>query len=172
MRVDEVGDAVSTIEEAFGDYSDEDVPLASYALLIGIFNAAFASIVLGARRTGRDLPARLPMADLLLFATATHKLSRLLAKDKVTSVVRAPFTRYESKGGPAEVEEKPRGKGFRRAIGELVTCPYCLDQWIAAGFVSGAIVSPRMTRLVAATFATVAASDFLQILYKAGQKKL
>jgi hypothetical protein len=95
-----------------------------------------------------------------------------MAKDKVTSVLRAPFTRYEGKGGPAEIEEEPRGKGMRRALGELLLCPYCLDQWVATGFVAGGVFAPRVTRLVASTFTVVALADFLQIVYKRGQQKL
>jgi hypothetical protein len=107
-----------------------------------------------------------------LIGLGTHKLSRLLARDRVTSALRAPFTKYEGKGGPAQVEEKPRGTGLRRAVGELLVCPYCLDQWIAAAFVNGLVFAPRATRLVASTFAAVALADFLQMAYKAGEDKL
>jgi Protein of unknown function (DUF1360) len=40
-----------------------------------------------------------------LFGVATHKLSRLLAKDKVTAPLRAPFAEFEDEGGPAEVDD-------------------------------------------------------------------
>jgi hypothetical protein len=57
-------------------------------------------------------------------------------------------------------------------VGELVTCPYCLDQWVAAGFAVGYVFAPRASRLTASVFATVAIADFLQIGYKAGQRAL
>ena len=63
--------------------------------------------------------------DLLLVGIATHKLSRLLAKDKVTSFIRAPFTRYQEPSGQGEVEEEPYGHGLHLAVGELLVCPYC-----------------------------------------------
>jgi uncharacterized protein DUF1360 len=163
---------LATIETPFAGYSDEEKPLLSYAALIGVFNLVFAAALFSARASGRELPARISASDILLFGTATHKLSRLMAKDKVTSVLRAPFTRYEGQGGPAEIEEEPRGKGMRRALGELLLCPYCLDQWVATGFVTGAMLAPRLTRLVASTFTVVALADFLQIVYKRGQQKL
>jgi hypothetical protein len=90
----------------------------------------------------------------------------------VTAALRAPFSEYDDQGGPAEVEEHPRGVGPRRAIGELVTCPYCLDQWVAAGFTVAAIFAPRASRLTASVFAAVALADFLQIGYKASQRTL
>jgi hypothetical protein len=80
----------------------------------------------------------------------------------VTSPLRAPFTRYEGPGGPAEVNEAVRGHGARHAMGELVTCPFCVGQWVATGFAFGLLLAPRVTRQVAATFSALEAADFLQ----------
>jgi Protein of unknown function (DUF1360) len=143
-------------------------PLGSYAVLTTVFNAAFA----GALLAGRDrLPERFSPGDLALMAVGTHKLSRLIAKDRVTSAVRAPFTAPHEEGGPGEVHERPRGDGLRRALGELLTCPYCLDQWVAGGFVAGMVLAPRATRTVASMFTVVAGSDVLQHGYKLLQER-
>jgi hypothetical protein len=101
----------------------------------------------------------------------THKVSRLITKDKVTSVVRAPFTEFQEKGGPAEVEERARGTGVRKVIGELLICPYCLGLWVAAGFSVGLLFAPRLTRFVATVFSALTISDFLQIAYKAAEDR-
>ena len=58
---------------------------------------------------GATCPSAWTASDLVLIGTASYKLSRLIAKKKVTAFVRAPFTELEGKGGPAELEEKPRG---------------------------------------------------------------
>jgi uncharacterized protein DUF1360 len=171
VGADTAREATGVVDEALAGYSDKPVPLGAYAAVLGVYGAALAGALLAARASGRELPHGLPAGDLVVFGTATHKLSRLLAKAKVTSVVRAPFTEYERRGGPAEVEERPRGRGIRRAIAELLICPYCLDQWVATGFVSGAVLAPRVTRLVAGVFATVALADFLQLAYRAGQER-
>lgn len=160
------------VENAVEGYGGEDLPLGNYALLIGVFNAGLAASLLAARASGRDLPGRLSWSDLALFGVATHRLSRLVAKSKVTAAVRAPFTEFQEKGGPAEVEERARGTGLQRTVGELILCPYCLDQWVASGFVTGSIFAPRVTRLLASIFGTVAIADFLQIAYKGAQEKL
>jgi hypothetical protein len=110
--------------------------------------------------------------DLVLATVATHKLSRLIAKDRVTSGVRAPFTRFQGDGGPGEVEEAARGRGLQRAIGELLICPYCLGMWIAAGFAAGLLVAPRATRWVASVFTVLFGSDLLQIAYKRAEETL
>jgi hypothetical protein len=164
-------EAQARVEEEMERYGDEDAPLGSYAGFMATYGAVFAGALVAARATGRELPT-LSVADIGLFGVATHKLSRLLAKDKVTAPLRAPFAEFEDEGGPAEVEERPRGRGPRRAIGELVTCPYCLDQWVAAGFAVSSIFAPRASRLTAGVFAAVALADFLQVGYKAGQRAL
>jgi hypothetical protein len=143
----------------------------SYTAFVAADNIAFAGALLAARVTGRTLP-KPGLDEIALYGVATHKLSRLLTKERVTAPLRAPFAEYAEKGGPAEVVERPRGSGARRAIGELVTCPYCLDQWVASGFAIASIFAPRATRLTAGVFATVAIADFLQIGYKIGQRRL
>ena len=100
-----------------------------------------------------------------MFALATQKLSRVITKDKVTSAFRAPFTEVEGKGGPGEVEERAKGRGLRRAIGELLTCPFCLGTWIASGFIYGYVFAPRISRILASIFAVSGLADFLQQLY-------
>src|SRR5262245_19817889 len=122
--------------------------MATYVGVVG------AGVALG-RWRGVRLPERVGPGDLALVAVATHRLSRLISKDSITSVVRAPFTRYAEPAGAGEVNEEVRGSGFRHAAGELVACPFCLDQWVATAFVGGLVVAPRATRVVASVFATV-----------------
>src|SRR3954452_12135821 len=85
-------------------------PLAAYGAIAAAFNGLFAAGLVAARRADR-LPERFAAADVALLAGATAKLSRLLAKDRVTSVLRAPFTRFEEDSGYGEVEEAARGTG-------------------------------------------------------------
>jgi hypothetical protein len=90
----------------------------------------------------------------------------------VTSGIRAPFTQYQDDAGPGEVSEQPRGRGLRRAIGELLVCPYCLGMWTSAAFVAGLLVAPRLTRWLAAVLAIFFGSDVLQIAYKKAEQTL
>jgi hypothetical protein len=108
---------------------------------------------------------------MLTLGVASHKLSRLIAKDKVTTPLRAPFTEYEEEGGPGEVEERARGEGPRKAIGDMLVCPYCLGLWVVAALSIGLLFAPRLTRFVAAVFSALTISDFLQIAYKAAEEK-
>jgi hypothetical protein len=144
----------------------EERPLGGYAALTATFAGLASGFSIWVRRSGRELPERIDGRDLALITVATHKASRMLAKDRVTSAVRAPFTRYQADGGPAGVEERPRGRGLRRAIGELLICPFCLSVWIGFAFAAGLVVAPRPTRWAASVLAVVFGSDVLQVAYK------
>lgn len=149
----------------------ERPPLAAYATFAAVFHGAMAAAVAAAKRSGRDLPQRVEPADVALIGTASYQLSRLISKKRVTAFVRAPFTELEGKGGPAELEEKPRGTGLRRALGELLVCPYCLGLWASGGFHVGLLFAPRATRFSASVLTAMSISDFLQIAHKAAEER-
>jgi Protein of unknown function (DUF1360) len=148
----------------------EGPPLGGYAATSAAFNALFAALLAAAARSDR-LPERVESRDVLLLGVASHKLSRLVTKDKITAFARAPFTRYQRPGGPGEVEERARGRGMRRVIGELLVCPYCLGMWISGGFHLGLVTAPRTTRFAASVLTGLTISDFLQIAYKAAEDR-
>jgi len=146
-------------------------PLLAYTATMAVFGALFSAALLAARRSGRELPGRIDGRDLATIGVASHKLSRLISKDKVTAPLRVPFTEYEEDGGPGEVEERSRGRGARKAVGELLVCPYCLGLWVVAAFSIGLLFAPRLTRFTASVFAALTISDFLQVAYKAAEEK-
>jgi hypothetical protein len=156
-----------TRQGPFEGYDGGEQPLPSYTALIGVFNLIFAIFLLVLKRTGRPLPERIEARDLALLGVATHKMSLLLAQDAVTSPLRAPFTELQGKESPKSVDEKPRGDGLRRSVGELLTCKFCVGQWVASFFTYGLVLFPAATRLVASIFAVVALSDHLHQTYKA-----
>jgi hypothetical protein len=165
------GVAQAAKAEADAYRGDETRPLGGYVVIMAVFGALLTGAAGLAFANGRKLPPGVGPWDLLLMAAGTHKLSRTLSKDSVTSPLRAPFTRYKDAGGPAEVMEEVRHKdGLRHSIGELITCPFCLDMWIAAGFTIGLVFAPRLTRLVAAALTAVTGADFLHLLYAKAQE--
>jgi hypothetical protein len=160
--------AAEEVKEYAGD---EERPLGGFVAVMGVYSAAVLTAGVVIRRRGRKLPERIPVADLALMSVATLKLSRLLAKGSVTSVVRAPFTTFEGVSGPAELKEDVRGTGVRKAVGELLTCPFCLGVWVATGFTFGLVLAPRATRLAASVLTTVMGADVLQFAYCALEQK-
>lgn len=155
-----------------GHSPEQDRPLGGYAVLLGGFIAAAAGFGEWLRRSGTELPEHVAVGDLALATVASHKLSRLLARDRVMSAVRAPFTRFQDDAGPGEVDEAARGQGMQRAVGELLICPYCLGMWTSAAFTAGMVARPRATRWIAATFTAVAGADLLQIGYAKAESAL
>ena len=155
-----------------GEYAPAEAarPLRGYLTVIGIYTTVVGGLAGLARLTGRRPPARVAASDVALLGIATHKLSRLLSRDAVTSPLRAPFTRYVEPAGDAELNERPRGSGPRHAVGELVSCPFRTDVWVATGLAGGLVFAPRLTRLVAAAATAVAAADFLHLGYDAAKR--
>ncbi len=147
---------------------DADLPMESFAGLMGVYGAFVAVGAVAVRRRG--LPERPAWSDVALVSVATHRLSRLIAKSSVASPLRAPFTRFECTTGPAELKEKVRGTGARKAVGELVTCPFCISQWLATAFTFGLVLAPRATRMTAAVLTSVTVADFLQFARAAAEQ--
>ena len=158
-------------KEVFEGYGGEEQRLYSYATLMGLFTLIFAVFLLLVKGTGRALPERVDAKDLVLLGVATHKLSLIGAQDAVTSPLRAPFTELQEKESPKSLDEKPRGKGLRRSVGELLTCQFCLGMWVASLFTYGLVLAPRVTRLIATVFTVVTISDHLHQTYKALTKR-
>lgn len=164
-----IADAAKREADAYR--GDNPRPLGGYAAVLLVYGGLVAAVTVAAAATGRRLPQGWAAADLLMVTLGTHKLSRTLAKDAVTSPLRAPFARYTGTGGPAEVMEETRhSSGLRHSLGELLTCPFCLDMWVVTAFSAGLILAPRLTRMVAGTFTALAGADFLQLAYAKAQQ--
>jgi hypothetical protein len=148
----------------------EDQLLAEYATLLGFYIASVA-VLTGMAIEKDRLPRRFSLLDLALLGIATHKLSRIVAKDRITGILHAPFVTYICSAGAGEVEEEPRGRGIQRGIGHLVSCPYCMAPWCATVLAFGLLFAPRVTRFFAGILTSVAASDFLQRAYLAAKDK-
>ena len=162
LRRDESPLAPDSVNRDENDYGNEGAPLRGYAGLIVLFSVVAGGFLLSQKRS---LPNQIKLSDILLLGLATQKVSRLVTKSRVTSVMRAPFTKYEGSAGSGEVEERPRGRGLRRAVGELVSCPFCMGTWIACAGIVGLVSHPRLTRALASIFAVSSVGDFAQQIY-------
>jgi hypothetical protein len=152
------------------DTNGEERPLAGDLGAMGVYVGLVSAAAAAVRASNRELPERIPVGDAFLLTVATFRLARRIAKDPVTSPIRAPFVRFEGASGHAEVAEEVREHGgVKHAVGELLTCPFCLAQWVGTGFVLGYVTAPKATRLAALTMTMVAGSDILQFVYDAIQ---
>lgn len=138
------------------------VPLAGYTAAMLTFAVGLGGVLMWMTRKRAPLPTSL---DVALLGVATHKLSRIVSKDFVTAPLRAPFTHRRAPEGAGEVHDEPRGVGLRKAVGYLLTCPYCLGPWIATGLSACLVAQPLQTRFVTRVLAAVTVSDFLHLSY-------
>jgi len=144
----------------------EPRPLAGDLGAMGVYLGLVSVAAAAVRTSGRELPERIPIGDAVLLTVGTFRLARRIAKDPITSPLRAPFTRFEGASGHAEVAEEVREHGgVKHAVGELLTCPFCLAQWVGTAFVFGYVTAPKATRLAALAMTMVAGSDVLQFVY-------
>jgi hypothetical protein len=144
---------------------DSERPLGGYVGVMGVYATGVSAAAVLSRLMRRPAPERVSPYDLVQMTVATHRISRTIAKDPVASPLRAPFTTYLGASGAAELDEEVRGHGTRHSVGELLTCPMCLAQWVATALGAGLVLAPRPTRLMMATFTAVAGADFLQYAY-------
>jgi Protein of unknown function (DUF1360) len=148
----------------------EDRPVAGHLGAMGVYTGLVGAAAAAVRASGKELPQRIPLGDAVLMTIATFRTARRIAKDPVTSPLRAPFTSFVGASGEAELAEEVREHGgWKHAVGELVTCPFCLAQWVGTAMVFGYVTAPRATRLAALTMTMVAGSDVLQFVYDAIQ---
>jgi hypothetical protein len=155
------------------EYSpEEDRPLGGLLGAMGTYLTLTAAGAAAVRASGRELPTRIPLGDAVLLTVATFRIARTIAKDPVASPLRAPFTTFQGQSGEAEIAEEIRVHGgVKHAIGELVTCPFCLAQWTATALVFGYATMPQATRLAALTMTMVAVADVGQFAYDSLQQK-
>ena len=150
--------------ETTGGHGHDPRPLKSYAGIMASYGALTAVLALLLRRKPFGVPPLSPWNDAL-YALAAEHLSRLISKDSVTSPVRRPFTEFKEPTGEGEVNEEVIGSGRGAAIGELLTCPFCLDQWVATGLVAGSVAAPTFTTAVVSVSAVARTADYLHLLY-------
>ncbi len=151
--------------DAYSLRADDERPLGGYLRTMTVYVGLTGTAALVSRHREVRLPESVPTTDLALLGVATYRLSRLISKDAITSPLRARWTRVVERCGPGEVAEEPRRSGTAHAVGELLTCPFCLAQWVATGLVFAYLAKPRLTRWVAVTLTAATGSNLLQFVH-------
>jgi len=150
-----------SLRQLFQDYgSDQPLPQLAYLLLC--YSAFFQVVEALARARQYSM---LGFKDLIILGMSTHKLARIIAKDRITSPLRAPFTRFDKSAGGGEVEETVRGKGVQAVVGELISCPYCMSPWAGAGLLLLFFIDKNKARLLCSILTCVTISHFLHRIY-------
>ncbi len=133
----------------------------TYLTLGSVFFALLAAFSL------RDNKKKIKPFDFALLGLSAYRMGRLIAFDRVTEPYRAPFTQTvpDSTGAGDTVE--PKGTGWRRAVGELISCPICAGTWIAAGLTYGLELAPRPTRVLMTVMGAIGLGELFHSLTEA-----
>jgi hypothetical protein len=124
-------------------------------------NLVWVSLVAGLLAATRGRAGRDPIAnrELIPLSAATFAVSKAVARERIGTWVRDPFV-DETEG------QRPKGRGLRRALGELVTCTRCVGTWSALAVVGLRVAHPEAGRTVTTILASSAANDWMQAAFK------
>jgi hypothetical protein len=140
-------------------HDDREVEPVDYAALNIAYGALLAALIVATRKRAQSQEP-IPAIELVPMSAATFALAKVIAREKIGTWVREPFVEEDGHG------QHLRGRGLRRAVGELVTCTRCVGAWSALGIVGLRVAEPRSGRIVANVLAVSAANDWLQSAFK------
>lgn len=134
-------------------------------LLDVVFVALYAAAVFALSHAGR-LPHTISVLDLILLGLASARLSDIISTDEIMLWMREPFIKLEAAEiAGREVETRTgRGRGFRKVIGDLLACPWCVGVWVAAGLTYLYFLAPRFTWLFILLLAIAEIGSLVQTL--------
>lgn len=130
-----------------------------YAMLTAAYGGLLATLAFSARRHPEETEP-IATSELLALGAASFSLSKTIVHEKVDTWLRSPFV-----VGDGTSERRPRGRGLRYAIGELLTCSRCMGTWSALSLVSLRLARPASGRAVVSVLAAAACNDFLQVAF-------
>ena len=146
-------------------------PYSQYALITAGYLGLYGGFVALASRRGARLSQPIGALDLTLLGLATLRLSRLAAWESITSFLRLPLVEHGPHDPVTGPQQKPRGRGLLRALGELVLCTTCVGTWIAALLTYSLYLAPNLTRpflaIMAAAGLSQASDAALALIYAA-----
>ncbi len=108
MSISDTTDQIAqTVEDPYKGHADRCRPFGGYAVPVGAFSLSMSHSSSPPSAAAGCLSAT-RWRNVALLTGGTFKLSRLIAKDRVTSVLRAPVTTFQEDEGHGEVAEAAR----------------------------------------------------------------
>lgn len=108
----------------------------------------------------------------LLLALASFRLTRLFVFDKITEFIRGPFFiewTELNEDGVEEVYMKPKEKGIKGWIGELLSCYWCTGIWSAIGLYVGYLVAPFLFKHIIILLAIAGVAAIIETIIQTFQ---
>jgi hypothetical protein len=142
------------------DLDEHPATAIDYALINVSYVGALAAIAAILHRQGSEVA--LTPREVVLLMLATFSLADVFAHERIATWMRGPFDVETADHRPG----RPRGRGMRYAVGELMGCSRCVGSWSALGLVGLRVASPPAAGAVTAVLAASGANDFLQAVFR------
>ena len=110
-----------------------------------VFVALYICVMTALYFLGR-LPTSIRPFDFVLLGLAAARLTDIISTDQVTQWLRRPFVKMETTEiAGHEVETRTgRGRGLRKVLGDLLSCPWCVGVWVAACLTYAHLLMPAV----------------------------
>ncbi|ENH96463.1 putative sporulation protein [Gracilibacillus halophilus YIM-C55.5] len=109
----------------------------------------------------------IPVFSFVLLCLATFRLTRLVLYDKITAFIRTPFIEVEEQtlaDGSIEETIYVREKGWKRWVGELLTCHWCFGMWMSLLLLAGFYYVPVIFLPIILVLAIAAVASIIEVM--------
>ncbi|UCZ51940.1 DUF1360 domain-containing protein [Bacillus shivajii] len=107
------------------------------------------------------------LLEFLLYSLAVFRFSHLIVYDKITTVIRKPFIQLEeltNENGELETVYIIAENGWKKWIGELLSCHWCIGIWGAAFIYIGYIMFPLTFSFIITVFAAAGVAAIIETI--------
>ena len=114
----------------------------------------------------RRLPTSIRPFDFALLGLAAARLTDIISTDQIMEWLRRPFVKMETTEiAGHEVETRTgRGRGLKKVIGDLLSCPWCVGVWVAASLTYAYCLMPAVIWVFILIMAIAEIGSLLQTL--------
>jgi hypothetical protein len=143
--------------------------MALHGIFMLLYMALFGFVLYLMNAFHVAFPRSVNAFDFFLLCLATFRITELITCDTITQFMRDPFVKREKvrePDGSVEEEVQPAGRGFRRFIGELIICPWCIGIWVGTLLAYFFVLLPGPARLFLLAVSAAAGGIIIQLFAK------
>ncbi|EKN68818.1 hypothetical protein BABA_12226 [Neobacillus bataviensis LMG 21833] len=109
---------------------------------------------------------KITFLTFVILSLSSFRLTRLLVFDKITEFIREPFfdeVEEENEVGEIDVYYLPKKTGFKKFMGELLSCYWCTGIWAAALIVTFYYISPVVSTPIILILAVAGLASIVEV---------
>ena len=109
---------------------------------------------------------KITFLTFVILSLSSFRLTRLLVFDKITEFIREPFfdeVVEENEDGEKDVYYLPKKTGFKKFMGELLSCYWCTGIWAAALIVVFYYISPVVSTPIILILAVAGLASIIEV---------